>query len=90
MALMTGTRTSTHRLLGRLPKGTVVAHKTGSQWQRMCDLGIINLPNKKHAIVAVCTQNGQVTRSEVTIARIARKAYDLILAHHRRAASKGR
>ncbi|MEQ8280352.1 MAG: serine hydrolase [Deltaproteobacteria bacterium] len=82
LELMTGARTSTHRILGRLPRGTRVAHKTGSQFERLCDLGVVFLPDGKPMIVTACTKGGTVPSSEAAIARIARKAYDLILADH--------
>ena len=44
--LMRGARTSTHRLLGKLPNGTKVAHKTGSQFRRLCDMGC-NYPSRR-------------------------------------------
>ncbi|MBX2811364.1 MAG: class A beta-lactamase-related serine hydrolase [Myxococcales bacterium] len=47
LELMSGARTSTARLLGQLPEGTDVAHKTGSQYLRFCDLGIVFLPEER-------------------------------------------
>lgn len=83
--IMRHARTSTHRLLGRLPRGTEVAHKTGSQFRRVCDLGVISLPDGLPLIVAMCTKDGPVKASEAAIARIARRAYDLAHRDHRRA-----
>lgn len=83
LELMTGARTSTHRLLGRLPRGTKVAHKTGSQYLRLCDLGVIFLPDGKPLICTVCTEEGEVPKAEAVVAKLARKAYDLALAEHR-------
>lgn len=82
--LMSEARTSTHRLLGRLPKGTRVAHKTGSQFKRLCDMGIIFLPDGLPLIVAACMQNGDVRESEDAVARLARRAYDLAIADHKK------
>ncbi len=79
LELMTGARTSTHRILGRLPRGTRVAHKTGSQFLVVCDLGVVFLPDDKPMIVTACTKGEDVRGAEDAIARVARKAYDLIL-----------
>lgn len=83
--LMSKARTSTHRLLGRLPRGTTVAHKTGSQYTKVCDLGIIVLPDETPLVVTACTDGGSVPDAEAAIAQVARAAYDLALAEHRKA-----
>lgn len=87
LALMSGARTSRHRLLGRLPRGTPVVHKTGSQYLHFCDLGIVFLPRAgaKHPqgaplVVTMCTEAGELEASEALMAAAARKAYDLALA----------
>ncbi len=82
--LMATARTSTHRLMGRLPPGTRVSHKTGSQFQRICDLGVIHLPDQTPLIATICTAGGGAPASEAAIARLARKAYDVVLAEHRK------
>jgi beta-lactamase class A len=83
--LMSHAKTSTHRILGRLPPGTKVAHKTGSQFERVCDLGVITLPDKYPLIVTACTADGTVPAMEGAIARIARAAYDQAVAEHKKA-----
>lgn len=56
---MTQTPTSSQRLKGKLPPGTIVAHKTGSSGMRngiaaaTNDVGLITLPNGQHLAVAV-------------------------------------
>ncbi|MCB9653421.1 MAG: serine hydrolase [Deltaproteobacteria bacterium] len=82
LELLTGARTSTARILGRLPPGTLVAHKTGSQWQHLCDMGVIQLPDKSPLIVAACAEKGEPDPSERLVARLARKAYDLASQDH--------
>ena len=84
LKLMSNARTSTHRLLGRLPPGTKVIHKTGSQFMRLCDTGIIFLPDQKPLVVCACMEEGLVPQSEANVARIARRAYDLALRDHRK------
>lgn len=83
LELMSAARTSTHRILGRLPRGTKVAHKTGSQYLRLCDLGIVFLPDDTAMVVTVCTKGGSVPSAEDAVARIARKGYDLVVEDHR-------
>ncbi|MBK8010915.1 MAG: serine hydrolase [Deltaproteobacteria bacterium] len=82
LELLTGARTSTARILGRLPPGTLVAHKTGSQWQHLCDMGVIQLPDKSPLIVAACAEKGEPDPSERLVARLARRAYDLASQDH--------
>lgn len=75
--LMSRAKTSTNRLLGRLPSGTPVAHKTGSQFRRLCDLGVVTLRDKTPLVVTVCTAGGDVPKAERVVAEITRRAYDL-------------
>ncbi len=84
LELMSGARTSTHRLLGRLPRGTRVAHKTGSQYTKLCDLGVIYMPDGTPLVVTVCTEGGLVPKAENVVARIARAAYDIVKKDHQK------
>ena len=78
LKIMSNSKTSKHRMMGKLPRGTPVAHKTGSQWERICDYGVILLANKDPLIFAGCLADGNDrTLAEKTIASLARKAYDL-------------
>jgi beta-lactamase class A len=81
---MTTSTTGPHRIKGVLPKGTIVAHKTGSGGTQngitsaTNDIGIIDLPNGKHLAVAVFVSDSPAddkTR-EAVIAKIAKAAYD--------------
>lgn len=82
--IMRGAKTSTRRLLGKLPRGTRVAHKTGSQYERICDYGAIDLPDGKPLVVAACLAGGgDRNLAEATLASVARKAWDLGAAAHR-------
>ena len=75
---------TTHkRLIGNLPPGTVVAHKTGTGFNdtliHACnDVGIIYLPNGKHLAVAIFVMNAKETidDTEKLIAVLARQVYD--------------
>ena len=72
------------RLKGRLPAGTLVAHKTGTGGMRdgitsaTNDIGIITLPNGTHLAVAVFVSDSSAdeTTRESVIARIAKAAWD--------------
>lgn len=72
------------RLKGLLPKGAVVAHKTGTSGTQngltaaSNDVGIITLPNGKHAAVAVFVSDskGDEKTREAVIARIAQAVWD--------------
>lgn len=76
--------TGLNRIKGLLPKGTVVAHKTGTGGTKdgmtsaTNDIGIIDQPNGKHLAVAVFVSDSPAddkTRDAV-IARIAKAAWD--------------
>jgi len=81
---LTNVVTGPNRIKGLLPKGTVVAHKTGTGGTQngltsaTNDIGIIDLPNRKHLAVAVLVSDSPAddkTRDAV-IARIAKAAWD--------------
>lgn len=84
LALLTDTKTSRNRILGKLPRNTKVAHKTGSQWERICDLGIITLPDGHPLVFTACLAGGDNRNlAEATLAELARHAYDQALAAHK-------
>ena len=72
------------RLKGLLPKGTVVAHKTGTSGTQngitaaTNDIGIIWLPNGKHLAIAVFVSDSPADEKtrEAVIAKIANAAWD--------------
>ncbi len=83
--VMKQTVTGKDRLKGQLPKGTVVAHKTG--WSgtnkegltaAVNDIGIIFLPNGQHFIISVFVTNSKedAKTNEKIIADIAKLAWD--------------
>jgi beta-lactamase class A len=81
---MTATKTFPTRLKGRLPAGTVVAHKTGSSGSRdgvsaaTNDIGIITLPDGRHLAVAVFLRDSKADDKarDATIAKVARAGWD--------------
>jgi len=72
------------RLKGLLPKGTVVAHKTGTSGTQngitaaTNDIGIINLPDGRHLAIAVFVSDSAADEKirEAVIAKIAKAAWD--------------
>jgi len=84
LKLMTETPTSAKRIKGRLPAGTVVAHKTGTSntengiTPATNDIGIVSLPNGSHLAIAIFVSDSaaDVDTREDVIARIARAVWD--------------
>ena len=71
--------TGPQRLRGLLPRGTRVAHKTGTHGTVVNDAGILTLPGDRGRVaIAVFTMNvpGGTAAAERTIARLSRAAYD--------------
>lgn len=81
---MTASTTGPNRLRADLPKGTPLAHKTGTSGEHngkaeaTNDIGLITLPDGRHLAVVVFVTDAradEATRDSV-IARIGRAAYD--------------
>jgi beta-lactamase class A len=73
------------RLKGQLPKGTMVAHKTGSSGANkdgltaaVNDIGIVFLPNGKHYFISVFVTNSRedADTNEKFIADISKATWD--------------
>jgi len=86
---MTETPTSSRRIKGLLPAGTLVAHKTGTSGtsagltRATNDVGLITLPNGRHLAIAVFVSDStadDATREGV-IARIAQAAWEFWSRH---------
>jgi beta-lactamase class A len=81
---MIDSTTGPKRLKGLLPKGTAVAHKTGTggtqsgSTSATNDIGIIYLPNGNHLAVAVFVSDSSADEKtrESVIARIAKASWD--------------
>ena len=81
---MTDTPTSAQRLKGRLPGGTVVAHKTGTSGtlggltRATNDVGLITLPDGRHLAIAVFVSDSRADEAarEGVIAGIAQAAWE--------------
>jgi beta-lactamase class A len=69
--------TGKRRIRGRLPEGTIVAHKTGTLSNTASDVGIIHTPDGRALVVVIYVtgQGGRRGRDD-RIATIARTLYD--------------
>jgi beta-lactamase class A len=80
LEVMMGTQTGARRARAGLPPGTPFAHKTGTQYRRICDLGIFYMSEKKPVVFAMCVKGGQTRRrAEEVIAHVAQRTYWLML-----------
>lgn len=83
--IMRRCRTGEARLKGLLPRGTEVAHKTGSIGGTANDVGILTLPdNAGHVAIAVFVKAAtkDVAERERAIAEVARAVHDYFLFNH--------
>lgn len=72
--IMLGTQTGRRRIRAGLPQGTLLAHKTGTQYRRLCDVGIFYMPNNRPVVFAGCVK-GRKRKGEELLARLARRTY---------------
>jgi beta-lactamase class A len=81
---MTGSTPGPRRIKGKLPAGTVVAHKTGTSntveglTRATNDVGLVTLPDGRHmaVVVFVSDTKADADAREGTIASVARAAWD--------------
>ena len=78
LASMSRTRTGAARLKGLLPRGTRIAHKTGTLGGVANDVGFITLPDGRRFAIAVFTKSSTTAESdrERAIAEVSRVIYD--------------
>jgi len=78
LATMSRTRTGGGRLKGLLPKGTPVAHKTGTIGGVANDVGFITLPDGRRFAIAVFTKSSTMPEADRdrAIAEVSRTLYD--------------
>jgi len=76
--VMLGTQTGPNRMTARLPPDTPVAHKTGTQYQRICDLGIMYVEPQRPVVLAACMKGGSRAKGEEIIAMVARRTFELL------------
>lgn len=80
--IMLRCRTGEERLKGILPKGTPVAHKTGTIGGTSNDAGVITLPNQKgHVVIVVYIKDSPLdyAQRDRAIAEAARAAHDYFI-----------
>ena len=78
LAVMSRTRTGAGRLKGLLPKGTPVAHKTGTTGGVANEVGFITLPDGRRFAIAVFTKSSTTSEADRdrAIAEVTRTLYD--------------
>jgi beta-lactamase class A len=76
--ILRGTQTGSGRISAYLPPQTPIAHKTGTQYRRTCDVALIETPSKSSFIFAACIKGSKGVKRDEVIARLAYKAYSLI------------
>jgi beta-lactamase class A len=78
LATMSRTRTGNGRLKGLLPKGTPVAHKTGTIGGVANDVGYVTLPDGRRFAVVVFTKSSTTSEADRdrAIAEVTRTLYD--------------
>ena len=83
LEIMKRCQTGKRRIRAGLPKNVVLAHKTGTQLKRICDLGIMYMPDEEPVVFAICMKDFPSRRkAEALVARLAKKAADLLLPLH--------
>ena len=78
LGVMSRTRTGDGRIKGLLPKGTPVAHKTGTVGGVANDVGYVTLPDGRRFAIAVFTNSSETSTADRdrAIAEIARTLFD--------------
>jgi len=78
LAAMTRTRSSKNRLRGLLPKGTPVAHKTGTIGGVANDVGFVTLPDGRRFAAVIFTKSSTTPMldRDRAVAEISRTLYD--------------
>ena len=74
--ILAGTQTGRNRIRAGLPPDIRFAHKTGSQFRRACDFGIVFMPDGRQIVMSIVVNGGRGrSRAEALMARLGRKAY---------------
>lgn len=75
LAILKRTKTDT-RIPALLPKGTIVAHKTGTIRGVRCDAGVVYAPNGPYAVAILSKGAGNDLRVDVALAEISLALYE--------------
>ena len=85
---MLETTSGKNRIKGQLPRGTLVAHKTGTSdtnekgvTAAINDIGIVTLPNGKHFAISILVSNSKekYETNEKIISGISKLAWDYFI-----------
>jgi len=78
LGVMSRTRTGAARLKGLLPKGTPVAHKTGTLGGVANDVGFVTLLDGRRFAIAVYTKSSTTSEEDRSraVAEVSRSLYD--------------
>ena len=77
LGILKRTKTDT-RIPALLPKGTIVAHKTGTIRGVRCDAGIVYAPNGPYALAILSKGVGNDLRVDVSLAEISLSLYEAL------------
>jgi beta-lactamase class A len=81
--IMAGCRTGENRIRAGLPDDITLAHKTGTQYRRLCDLGVAQMPDETPVVFAICLKEFSNQRAaENLVARLASRAFALLKPLH--------
>jgi beta-lactamase class A len=70
------------RSWGAIPPGYAVAHKTGTQRRRMCDLAVLELPCGHRVIFTVAISEGHHEDADTMVRRLARRVWEEVGSGH--------
>jgi beta-lactamase class A len=74
--VMMKTSTGPRRLRAGFPPNTPFAHKTGTQYQRICDFGVFYMSPERPIVIAACVKGGGSRRkAEDVLAYLAHRTY---------------
>ncbi len=73
--VMLGTETGRRRVRAGLPDSVPLAHKTGTQFRRICDFSVFYMSEKRPVVFAIAVKNSGRRRSEDVVARLAKRTY---------------
>jgi len=76
--LMLGTQTGANRMAAGLPAELKIAHKTGTQYRRTCDVGIMYVAEERPVVFAACVKGATTKQREAAIAQLAVTTYRLL------------
>jgi beta-lactamase class A len=74
---------SGNRAWGALAPNTTVAHKTGSQRRRICDLAVLQFPDGSRVVLTMAVTEGDYLDAEAIIQRLTQRVWQAILRDRR-------